>query len=174
MRITGPLGGSAGRAGAWLAYAGGMSPARALLSAAVFAALLSGGASAQARPGRVIFACTMQGSGKKVEVRDLGTGLTYAFGRDLSRPELRVTRPYSGWTRTPWKGIGRAIYDALNFTNGGVRYSVYSSHDRLDLTDRHGIWVEVPGRNPVELVCRNSTVITRIQGFDRVPEDRRD
>lgn len=95
---------------------------------ALFAAfalfLLSLPAFACGKDGKNIFSCTTT-TGKRVEVCELSNGkaFSYAFGKSIAKPELRLLAPRSKVGYMNSSGASGYIIN-LEFQNGRTRYSV--------------------------------------------------
>ncbi|MEM7243622.1 MAG: hypothetical protein AAF429_15705 [Pseudomonadota bacterium] len=78
-----------------------------------------------------VFSCPVKNGTKQVLVRLEGDVFQYRFGTK-DRAELELTAALED-AYTPWAGVGRYIYESVNFENAGFDYSVYFSVDRNDL-----------------------------------------
>ena len=116
-----------------------------------------------AQQGEIVFTCQIQRSEKRIEVRDFGSGLSYAFGKNLKRPELQVSKSYSEWAIEPWAGVGINLYNSISFENNGVKYEIYDSFDRIDLKNDYGIIVSIQGKMPIFLRCLERTVVSQMR-----------
>jgi hypothetical protein len=57
-------------------------------------------------------------------------GVSYSFG-PKGRPEITLTSAIRDTDYQPWSGVGRAMWDAVRFTNQGTTYEVWTSLDRM-------------------------------------------
>ena len=94
--------------------------------------------------------------------------LTYRFGPE-GKPELTLSEPLETVAYTPWRGIGRAVWDSLAFQNEGVTYEVWSSFDRLDETAvlEGGVNVMQGDKTLAKLTCDSGSVE---HGLERIAD----
>jgi hypothetical protein len=89
--------------------------------------LLAAPAHAACQPDGEIFSCQI---GKKtLEVCHEGGALVYRFG-PKGKAELTLSEPLETVTFNPWPGIGRYIWESIDFKNGDFIYRVYTSVER--------------------------------------------
>ncbi|MBW6416741.1 hypothetical protein [Celeribacter sp. PS-C1] len=97
---------------------------------------------------------------KEVTLRVTETGMSYAFGRQHSTPELTLWRTFDEIEVTPWNGVGRSIWEDIAFANGDVTYRIWGNFDRM--TEEHevtgGILVERGDEDLARLDCLPYTV----------------
>lgn len=108
---------------------------------------------------------------KRLEVCATGDSLTYAFGRDGRPADLVLTEPLAAGTYTPWNGIGRSIWESVDFRNDGHVYTVWSSFDRMDPGARvdHGVTVQKGDATLATLTCAPGAVAAPFDAlFDRM------
>ena len=74
-----------------------------------------------------IFSCEI--GTKTVQISHENDALVYRFGPE-GKPELTITEPLETVTFNPWPGIGRYIWESVDFRNGGFTYRVYTSVER--------------------------------------------
>ncbi|NVK46600.1 MAG: hypothetical protein HWE33_09890 [Rhodobacteraceae bacterium] len=114
-------------------------------------------AQAQDEP---LFHCQFD-NGKEVTLRTFEDGVSYVFGRPKTKPELFLTRTYDEIAVTPWNGVGRSIWEDLEFQNADVTYRIWGNFDRM--TEAHeitgGILVERGEEDLARLECLPGTVI---------------
>lgn len=133
-----------------------------VLSLAAFAALTL--PAAATCPGESLFRCEI--GSKRLEVCLEGQSVTYRFGPD-GRPEMELTTPLRQTAYQPWPGVGRAIWEAVSFTNRGTTYEVWTSFDRLDPEARPEGGVNVMNGDALaaQLDCRPGSMTA---GLDRL------
>ena len=80
--------------------------------------------------------CKIEGGQKEIEVCFDGEEASYRFGPIGGSPELELNYMISdGADYRPWKGIGQAISEAIDFRNGDFTYSAFGGFDRLTAAD---------------------------------------
>lgn len=121
--------------------------------------ILLGGSAAYAdcgAPGRTFLSCTMEGSGKLLEVCIAGDQVTYAFG-PAGAPELSLSAPVATVEYHPWPGVSRTIYEQVAFEHQGYVYTVFggiergydSSDDEIEVSQFGGVMVTEGRHTPV-------------------------
>ena len=113
--------------------------------------------AAAACQGENLFQCQI---GKKdLEVCRTGSAVSYSFG-PKGKAEMQIATALSELDYQPWPGIGRAMWEAVSFHNGGVSYEVWSSFDRLDENAQleGGVNVIKGGKTVASLTCNKGSV----------------
>lgn len=109
--------------------------------------------------------CEVGTQGKQLNVCFNSDVIVYSFGRS-GDPELVLTETVADIDYTPWPGIGRAIYETVQFTNGGYQYTVVAGFDRMfgDETEADhpdpffgNVQVTHNGETLADLSCRRET-----------------
>lgn len=107
--------------------------------------------------------CRIQGSPKTLEVCAEWNGAVYRFGPP-GRPELELFERYGPLDYEPWPGVGRDIWEAVTFYNGGYAYRVHGGVERQfdgggSPTPQYGgVTVMKAGRDIATLDCDRYTV----------------
>ena len=117
--------------------------------------------------GTRVFYCRTTNN-KTVEVCDLGTKISYSFGRAGRQPELALAVPRNQATSYQWQGIGRYMSYSVTIPNGNTKYEVFLSVDRL--SDDHpleaGINVSVDDRHLATIECAPNSLYQSLEGID--------
>lgn len=103
----------------------------------------------------VLMSCTFNQGAKAVIVGIDDDLVTYSFGPPGKSPELALEASVVDVGYEPWPGAGRAIWEAIIFTNGTYAYEVGMSFDRT-LEDENvygGITVTNAGDEIAYLEC---------------------
>ena len=74
--------------------------------------------------------CEVGAQGKQLNVCFNSDVIVYSFGRP-GDPELVMTETVTGIDYTPWPGIGRSIFETVQFSNGGYDYNVLAGFVRM-------------------------------------------
>lgn len=74
-------------------------------------------------PDATFLSCRIGENGKILEVCVDGGEVTYSFGPP-GAPELQLSETASEIVYRPWPGIGRTIYEEVEFRNDGYLYTV--------------------------------------------------
>lgn len=114
-----------------------------------------------------VFACTLEKSGKKVQVCERGTGLVYQFGAPQQAPELHFERPRQTVRITPWNGMGHTYWSSLEMDNGAWTYRLAASYERGETTapGQGSITVLRAGKEMRRLICAPYSVRERIESL---------
>lgn len=78
-----------------------------------------------------IFSCTFNSGKKSVEICQRSDTVSYRFGVPGRPSELALSHPMSAVAYAPWNGIGRAIWESVEFQNADVTYIVGMSLDKV-------------------------------------------
>lgn len=107
--------------------------------------------------GETLFSCEI--GRKRLEVCLNGQSVSYRFGPE-GRPELELATSLRQTVYQPWPGVGRAIWEAVSFTNRGTTYEVWSSFDRLapEARTEGGVNVLTGSEVTAQLTCRPGSV----------------
>lgn len=108
-------------------------------------------------PGAEVLSCPI--GKKQLELCLTGESVTYSFG-PAGKPEMQITTAITDTAYQPWSGVGRAMWDAVSFTNKGTTYEVWTSIDRLDpqAVWEGGVNVLKNGNPITSLECAKGTV----------------
>jgi hypothetical protein len=79
-------------------------------------------------PGQELLSCPI--GKKQLELCLDADGVSYSFG-PKGRPEITLATAIRDTDYQPWSGVGRAMWDAVRFTNQGTTYEVWTSLDRM-------------------------------------------
>lgn len=74
-----------------------------------------------------VFACEI--NGKPLQICHWKGALIYNFG-PRAKPELSIAEPLETVAFTPWPGVGRYMWETVDFRNGRFTYRVYTSVER--------------------------------------------
>lgn len=126
---------------------------RAVLLAGL--ALLAPSAAAAACAGETVVSCPI--GERRLEVcldPSDPPAFTYAYGPPGS-PELTLRAPLSAGPVRPWNGVGRSLWESVEFTNGAYAYEVWHALDRLteDAPLEAGVTVLKDGQVLASLSC---------------------
>jgi len=118
------------------------------------------GLPAHACTGEALLSCTAKSGAKAIDVCLEGDDFTYAYGPTGKKPELALRVPLTAGTLYPWQGFGRAISESIVFDNGGFRYEVSYSVDRLE--ENHpsdgSVYVTKSGQEVAFIACDPGSV----------------
>ena len=142
-----------------------------LMVTLLISTLVGAPAYAQCEKGSsTLFSCSMQKSGKVVEVCDATDTIQYYFGKARKKPELALSVPRDEVTTSQWQGVGRYESYSVDIPNADTIYRVYWSHDRLnedqDNAVEAGVEVETNGKSVANLLCKPASVVSNLQGVD--------
>ncbi|UWQ27607.1 hypothetical protein K3555_13980 [Leisingera sp. M527] len=73
----------------------------------------------------ILVSCTFNGGASYLETCLMGDHATYAYGESDRKPELALARHVRDVDMTPWPGIGKSIWEAFTFENGGYSYTAH-------------------------------------------------
>ncbi len=111
--------------------------------------------------------CQIENSAKSVAVCFDDAAASYRFGIKGQTPELVITTSIADLDYVPWNGIGRAIWEAVRFSNGDYTYEAHGGFDRMfgletdeDIAPAHfgGVSVTRGDALVVDLDCDRTTV----------------
>lgn len=133
------------------------------LAAALLAAAVP--ASAITPCEKPVFACTMQTSGKQVQVCQRNQQLVYEFGAPQQEAELRFERRIDAVTFAPWNGMGTTYWSSMEMANGAWTYRLSVSYERGDPAAQGsaGITLLRDGKQVRHLACVPETVRERME-----------
>lgn len=119
-----------------------------------------------------LFACTMAGKARMVQVCQTDTGFSYSYGKRGEAPELMLAEPFSAGTYTPWPGVSRTIWDSIAFRNAGFTYEVWTSIERGpgDADRQGGITILKGDAVQTTLSCAKGSITARIDDAYSVME----
>lgn len=100
-------------------------------------ALCGFAAPALACPGgtETVLSCTAKGGQKALQVCIQGDYVTYSYGPRRGAPELQLAEAIRAVDHQPWPGVGRTIWEATTFRNGGYAYEAWIAVDRRPAGD---------------------------------------
>jgi hypothetical protein len=130
---------------------------RAALLVLALAVPLAAPAQAACPNGSEIFSCTI--AGKALQLCHWKGALIYSFGPE-EKPELSLAEPLESVAFTPWPGIGRHIWETVDFPNQDYTYEVWTSVERdPDAIEglRGGVNVLQAGELVAQLTCDPGT-----------------
>jgi hypothetical protein len=115
-----------------------------IVFAAAYLTLLGGMVSANELSQTDVFlSCTFSEGRKAVTVDVTGNVISYRFGVPGEMPELIMERDVSQVVYTPWNGIGRNIWEQVDFINDDYTYQVWGN--RAKIMDAEDPLIEVSG-----------------------------
>jgi hypothetical protein len=114
-----------------------------------------------------VFACTLEKSGKQVQVCEQDARIVYRFGAPQQAPELQFERPRKAVRITPWNGMGHTYWSSLEMDNGAWTYRLASSYERGEPTapGQGSITVLRAGKEQRRLICEPYSVRERIESL---------
>ncbi|MBT0958807.1 hypothetical protein IV417_15565 [Alphaproteobacteria bacterium KMM 3653] len=135
----------------------------------IFACLMPAAAFAQCGSGeQTVLHCTVSNGAKTLQVCSGKETLHYAYGATGQSPDLALAVPFTHNGYVPWAGVGRAIHEAVVFTNGEYSYEAWSSIERgADLADpvTGGVFVLKDGESVAGLDCDQGSITTDFNGL---------
>ncbi|HHN67263.1 MAG TPA: hypothetical protein ENK15_04400 [Thermopetrobacter sp.] len=145
-----------------------MRPLIALAALAALATFAITPAAASCPAGmKTYLNCTAKGGKKRIVLCAGKRGIRYVYGPVRGKPELRLDRPLSAVKHTPWRGVGRSIWEDVRFSNGGYDYTVAISRDRMKLGEPYGaVFVEKGGREVARVECDPGRIKLKLWLFD--------
>lgn len=75
--------------------------------------------------------CQIEDSTKSLRVCFDATTTYYRFGALGQPPELELSQPVATVKYTPWPGVGRSIWERVQFENEGYSYEVAAGFERM-------------------------------------------
>ena len=147
------------------------------LLTAVTALSLSVNISAQAAcpaTAKTVFSCSTT-KGKQVDICDLGSQLSYSFGKPRAKPELQFNLAQNRASLYLWDGMTSSEYNELYLPRGNTVYQAYHANHRNHGGTEHGIKVFVNKNEVADVRCRSTSVIENLQDIKlpRITGDER-
>lgn len=140
------------------------APLALLLTAGIFAT--SAHANCE-RGTKTLFSCSVQKSGKVVEVCDAGKTIQYSFGKPGAKPEMALAVPRSQASTFQWDGIGRTMPYSVNIPNGSGEYRVYYAVTKApDEAVEGGINVFSKGKQIATVQCVPASITSHLEGLE--------
>lgn len=94
--------------------------------------LIAGSAQAGCLEGEVTFlSCQIENSSAVLRVCHDDTTIHYRFGALGEAPELELSEDIWTVDYRPWGGVGRAIFEEVDFSTGPYIYTVYGGYERM-------------------------------------------
>ncbi len=75
--------------------------------------------------------CKIENSRKVLSICLNDDAATYRFGIDRRPAELSITEPMATFRYVPWNGLGRSIWEVVEFYNGAYTYEIEAGFDRM-------------------------------------------
>lgn len=111
--------------------------------------------------GETVFHCPIDKSSREVTIcKFANASFNYRYGKPGQKPELELTRARDEVRYRPDNGIGRFIFESVEFDNKGYRYQVAVSIDKQENTLEGYLNVFEPGADEPSFsrACRQDKV----------------
>ena len=111
--------------------------------------------------------CMIENSTKELSVCFTTETAFYRFGPVGETPELELVEPVETLNYTPWPGVGRSIWESVQFHNAEYSYEVAAGFERPwgeevyeDVPERNfgGVVVRRNGKELTDLSCDRRSV----------------
>jgi hypothetical protein len=112
---------------------------------------------------KTIFSC-LSTKGKRIEVCDTGSNLTYSFGLP-EKTEISLSVGKSTTTTSQWEGMGYIMSYSINIPNGKTTYSVFQEANQKTEEASAGVNV-LSGEKILATVKCGDTYFSNIEGID--------
>lgn len=112
---------------------------------------------------KTIFSC-LSTKGKRIEVCDAGSSLTYSFGLP-EKTEITLSVQKSSTTTTQWEGMGFIMSYSINIPNGKTTYSVFQEANQRTEEVSAGVNV-LSGDKTLATVTCGDAFFSDIEGID--------
>jgi len=136
----------------------------------LFATIATLGLSASAQAAcpataKTVFSCSTT-KGKQVDICDLGSQLSYSFGKPRAKPELQFNLAKTRAYLYLWDGMTSSEYNELYLPRGNTIYQAYHANHRNHGGTEHGLKVFVNQNEVADIRCRAASVIENFQHIE--------
>ncbi len=127
-----------------------------IFATAFWVSQLAAPALASTHVDQPLFECTVLNGAKTLAVTVNPPFVYYSFGPEAA-PEIVIEKTISDVGVTPWNGVGRSIFEEIEFLVGGHFYRVYHNFDRNDHVHSGGVSVWRGDEELISIACDKGT-----------------